>query len=158
MDPLEASVSVDVPPEHAFEVFTEGMTQWWPREFSWSQEGLEEMGIEPREGGFAYERGPHGFTIHWGRVITFEVPQRVVFTWQIASDRSPQPDPDQASEVEVLFTGALDGGTDVTLEHRGWERHGEGAKEYRDGFETAGAWPHALARFAAATGTCSARS
>jgi len=40
MDPLEASISVDVPPEHAFEVFTEGMTQWWPREFSWSQEGL----------------------------------------------------------------------------------------------------------------------
>jgi len=73
------------------------MTQWWPREFSWSQEGLEEMGIEPRA-------------------------------------------------------------TDVTLEHRGWERHGDGAKEYRDGLEAAGAWPHALARFAAATGTRSARS
>ena len=108
------------------------------------------MGIEPREGGFAYERGPHGFTLHWGRVLTREPPQRIVFTWQIAPDRSPQPDPDRASEVEVLFTGAPGGGTDVTLEHRGWERHGDGAQEYRDGFEAAGAWALALERFAAA--------
>jgi uncharacterized protein YndB with AHSA1/START domain len=150
MDPIEASVSVDAPPDRAFELFTEGMGEWWPREFSWSQDRLDEIGLEPREGGFAYERGPYGFTIHWGRVITCETPQRIVFTWQIAADRSPQPDPDKASEVEVVFTGSPEGGTDVTLEHRGWERHGEGAHEYRDGFERAGAWPHALERLAAA--------
>ncbi len=100
------------------------------------------MRIEPRKGGFAYERGPHGFTIHWGRVIACEVPTH---------DRSPQPDPGQASEVEVRFTEAPGGSTNVTLEHRGWERHGEGAQEYRDGFESAGAWPLALERFAAAS-------
>ena len=138
MDPLEASVTVDLPPERAFELFTAGLGEWWPREFSWSQEALEEMGIEPHEGGFAYERGPHGFTLHWGRVLTCEPPQRIVFTWQIAPDRSPQPNPDRSSEVEV--------------EHRGWERHGEGAREYRDGFETAGAWPQALESFAATAG------
>ena len=66
MDPLEASVTVDLPPERAFELFTEGLGEWWPREFSWSQEALEELGIEAHEGGFAYERGPHGFTLHWG--------------------------------------------------------------------------------------------
>jgi uncharacterized protein YndB with AHSA1/START domain len=149
MDPLEASVTVDLPPERAFELFTEGLGEWWPREFSWSQESLEEGSIEPHEGGFAYERGPHGFTLHWGRVLTCEPPQRIVFTWQIAPDRSPQPDPDRSSEVEVLFTGSPEGGTDVALEHRGWERHGEGAREYRDGFEAAGAWPQALESFAA---------
>jgi uncharacterized protein YndB with AHSA1/START domain len=149
MDPLEASVTVDLPPERAFQLFTEGLGQWWPREFSWAQESVEEMGIEPHEGGFAYERGPYGFTIHWGRVLTCEAPQRIVFTWQIAPDRSPQPDPDRASEVEVLFTGSPAGGTDVVLEHRGWERHGDGAQEYRDGFEAAGAWPQALESFAA---------
>ena len=73
-----------------------------------------------------------------------------MFTWQVAPDRSPQPDPDRASEVEVVFTGSPDGGTRVALEHRGWERHGEAAHEYREGFEAAGAWPHALERFAAA--------
>jgi hypothetical protein len=60
-----------------------------------------------------------------------------VFTWQIAADRTPQPDPDRASEVEVVFTGSTDDGTDVALEHR-------------DAFEAAGAWPQALESFAAA--------
>jgi hypothetical protein len=76
-------------------------------------------------GGFAYERGPHGFTNHWGRVLTCEIPQRIVCTWPIAPDRTPEPDPDRASEVEVVFTGSADDGTEVALEHRGWERHGE---------------------------------
>jgi uncharacterized protein YndB with AHSA1/START domain len=150
MEPVRASASVGLSPERAFRLFTEGMTQWWPREFSWSQDRLEQMAIEPCEGGFAYEQGPYGFTIHWGRVLTCEVPQRIVFTWQIAADRSPQPDPAKASEVEVVFTGSPEDGTDVTLEHRGWERHGDGAQEYRDGFEAAGAWPRALEGFAAA--------
>jgi len=70
-------------------------------------------------------------------VLTCEVPQPVVFTWQIAPDRTPQPDPDRASEVEVVFTGSAEDGTDVAL-------------EYRDGFEAAGAWPRALESFAAA--------
>ena len=108
------------------------MGKWWPREFWWSQDRLEEIGIEAHEGGSAYERGPHGFT------------------WQIARDRTPQPDPDRPAEVEVVFTGSAEDGTDVALEHRGWERHGEGAREYRDGFEASGTWPRAPESFAAA--------
>ena len=50
----------------------------------------------------------------------------------------------------MVFTGSTDDGTDVALEHRGWERHAEGAREYRDAFEAAGAWPQALESFAAA--------
>jgi hypothetical protein len=57
--------------------------------------------------------------------------------------------PDRASEVEVRFEPG-DGGTRVEVEHRAWERHGEGAEDYRDGFEKAGAWPYALERLATA--------
>jgi uncharacterized protein YndB with AHSA1/START domain len=149
MEPIRASVTVAAAPERAFELFAERLGTWWPREFSWSQDKLEEIGLEPREGGVAYERGPHGFTIHWGRVTAWEPPERLVFLWQIGGDRTPQPDPDRASEVEVRFTGE-DGSTRVEVEHRAWERHGDGAREYRDGFEQAGAWPLALERFAAA--------
>jgi uncharacterized protein YndB with AHSA1/START domain len=149
MEPVTASVTVQVPRERAFELFTVGMGSWWPREFSWSQEKLEAIGIEPHSDGFAYERGPFGFTIHWGRVTAWDPPGRLVFTWQIAGDRTPQPDPELSSEVEVRFQEE-DGATRVALEHRGWERHGDGAREYRDGFERAGAWPYALERFAAA--------
>jgi hypothetical protein len=52
--------------------------------------------------------------------------------------------------VELVFTGSAEDGTDVALAHRGWERHGEGAREYREGFGAAGAWPRALESFAAA--------
>ena len=148
MDPLEASVTVDLPPERAFELFTEGLGEWWPREFSWSQEALEELGIEAHEGAFAYERGHHGFTFHWGRVITCEAPQRDrVHLASAGPLTAAQPGP--VERGGVLFTGAPEGGTDVALEHRGWERHSEGAREYRDGFETAAAWPQALDSFAA---------
>jgi uncharacterized protein YndB with AHSA1/START domain len=149
MEPVTASVTVPVPRERAFELFTEGMGSWWPKEFSWSQGKLEAIGIEPHADGFAYERGPFGFTIHWGRVTAWDPPGRLVFRWQIAGDRTPQPDPERSSEVEVRFHEE-DGGTRVALEHRAWERHGDGAREYRDEFEQAGAWPYALERFAAA--------
>jgi uncharacterized protein YndB with AHSA1/START domain len=121
MELVTAGVTVDTPPERAF------------------------------EDGFAYERGPRGFTVHWGRVTGWDPPARLVLLWQIAGDRSPQPDPEKSSEVEVRFT-ERDGGTRVDGEHREWERHGDGAREYRDGFEEAGAWPYALERFAAAAG------
>ena len=151
MEPLRASVSVPLPPDRAFELFAERLGDWWPREFSWSQDALEKIGIEPHAGGFAYERGPGGFTIHWGRVTAWDPPGRLVLLWQIAADRTPQPDPNRASEVEVRFV-AEDGGTRVDVEHRAWERHGEGAQEYRDGFEESGAWPYALEQFAKAAG------
>jgi uncharacterized protein YndB with AHSA1/START domain len=149
IEPLTASVTVGTPRERAFELFTEEMGTWWPREFSWSQDKLETIGIEPHADGFAYERGPRGFTLHWGRVKAWDPPARFVFTWQIAADRTPQPDPERSSEVEVRFHEE-NGATRVAVEHRDWERHGDGAREYRDGFERAGAWPYALERFAAA--------
>ena len=40
MDPIAAGVRVGGPPDRAFELFTEGMGEWWPREFSWSQDRL----------------------------------------------------------------------------------------------------------------------
>jgi uncharacterized protein YndB with AHSA1/START domain len=149
IEPLTASVTVGAPRERAFELFTEEMGTWWPREFSWSQDKLEAIGIEPHADGFAYERGPRGFTLHWGRVKAWDPPARFVFTWQIAADRTPQPDPERSSEVEVRFHEE-NGATRVAVEHRDWERHGDDAREYRDGFERAGAWPYALERFAAA--------
>lgn len=147
IEPIRANVTVDAPSERAFELFAERLGEWWPKEFSWSQDELEAIGIEPHEGGFAYERGPGGFTIHWGRVTAWDPPTRLVLRWQIAADRSPQPDPDKASEVEVRFAEE-DGTTRVEVEHRAWERHGDGAQEYREGFEQSGAWPYALERFA----------
>lgn len=145
-----AEVEVAAGRREAFAAFADA-ARWWPREFTWSQEALRDLVIEPREGGLCSEIGPDGFRCDWGRVAAWEPPERLVLAWQIGPDRAPQPDPARASTVEVRFRAAGAGLTRVSLEHRGLERHGEGAAGYARAMREQG-WPLVLARFAAALG------
>jgi uncharacterized protein YndB with AHSA1/START domain len=149
-DVLSAEVSVPAPPRRAFELFAEGLATWWPPEFTWSHRGLEWIGIDPREGGLCTEIGPGGFRIDWGRVLIWHPPDRLAFTWQISPSRVPEPDPAKSSLVDVHFEPA-DGATAVRLVHVGFERHGDGAFEYRDAMRDQG-WPHILECYVAAFG------
>jgi uncharacterized protein YndB with AHSA1/START domain len=109
-EPIRQAVTVPVPVDRAFSAFAD-LARWWPREYTWAADTLEDLGIEPREGGHCFERGPDGFTCHWGRVLTWDPPARLVFAWQIAPDRVPEPNPAKASEVEVRFHPAGTSGT-----------------------------------------------
>ncbi|GGM20255.1 MULTISPECIES: SRPBCC family protein [Micromonospora] len=145
---LRSSLVVPVPPEEAFAGFTGGLAGWWVREYTWSGPvALVELGVEPRAGGMLYEIGPHGFRADWGRVLTWDPPHRLVFTWQIGPDRAPLPDPATASEVEVWFQPDGPGQTRVTVEHRHFDRHGAAAEGYREAL-TAG-WHELLTRYRA---------
>ena len=148
-DEVRCEVTVTASADRAFEVFTEGLSTWWPSAYTWSQEGLERIAIEPFAGGACLERGPYGFRCDWGRVLAWEPPDRVVFTWQIGPTRVPEPAPDRASEVEVRFH-ASGGSTRVELVHRGFARHGEGAESYRTAMGSEKGWPFLLEQFAAA--------
>ena len=148
--PIRHSVVVEATPDYAFAIFTDEMTTWWPPAYTWSRDVLEVIAIEPREGGRCFERGPHDFECDWGRVLECEPPDRIVFTWQIGPTRIPEPDPDKAGKVEVHFEAEGAGKTRVMLEHRGFERHGEGAEEYRLAMNSEQGWPLILDRFAAA--------
>ena len=147
-DAVRAVTTVRAAPAEAFARFTDGLADWWPADYTWSQAVLETIAIEPGEGGMCFERGPHGFRIDWGRVLAWEPPHRLVFTWQIGPHRDPVPDPAAASEVEVGFSAA-EGGTRVTLEHRGFARHGEEGEAYREAMGSEAGWPLILDRFAA---------
>jgi uncharacterized protein YndB with AHSA1/START domain len=147
---IRHSLTVPRPPDEAFALFTERLGSWWPREYTWSQQVLDAIGIEPYAGGMCYERGPHGFRCDWGRVLTWQPPQRLVLAWQISPRREPEPDPARASTVEVRFEAGPSGGTHVTLEHRDFERHGDGAAEYRAALASPQGWPYIMQRFAAA--------
>ena len=144
---VRSTVTVAAPPESAFASFTERLRDWWPPDYTWSQQKLEDIGIEPGEGGMCFEIGPHKFRCDWGRVLAWQPPRRLVFTWQISSARVPDPDPDHASEVEVSFTSDGDE-TRVDLVHSGFERHGEGAKSYGSAMGSEYGWPLILARYA----------
>lgn len=153
-DSLHFREEVAVAPERAFMLFAGGLGGWWPPEYTWSRDCLESIAIEPFEGGRCYERGPHGFQCDWGRVLAWAPPKRLAFTWQIGRDRAPQPNPDEAGEVEVNFKLRRGGGTTVELEHRGFARVGDGAS-YRESLGSPEGWPYILGRYVevvAATG------
>jgi uncharacterized protein YndB with AHSA1/START domain len=151
-DTVRQAVLVGAPLDRAFALFTQGFGTWWPREYTWAREKLDTIAIEPREGGRCFERGPHGFQADWGRVLTWDPPHRLVFRWQISPGREPVPDPDAASEVEVRFEAEDAQSTRVELEHRGFEKHGEGGAGYAAAMGSERGWPLILDRYASAAG------
>ena len=57
MNPLVHEFAVDCPPEHAWAVWAERTSLWWPATHSVSG-APEAVVIEPRAGGRIFERGP----------------------------------------------------------------------------------------------------
>jgi uncharacterized protein YndB with AHSA1/START domain len=148
IQPIRIAVEVDADPGGAFSTFVDRFGDWWPHANSWSGGVLEAIGIEPRVGGMCHEIGPYGFRLDWGRVIAWEPPGRLAFTWQIEMDRTPQPNPAHASEVEVTFE-PIDGGTRVTLVHDAFVRHTVDGAAYRDAMASTDGWPLLLDRYVA---------
>jgi uncharacterized protein YndB with AHSA1/START domain len=146
-DWLTRRCTVNVPPAEAWRIFVDRFADWWPRAYSFSQDTLETIGIEPAAGGRCFERDCDGRELVWGRVTAAEPPARLSFFWQITADRRIDSDTTRASEVEVVFAGA-DAGTRITLTHRGFRRHGGDWRAYLDGMASEQGWTYCLACFA----------
>jgi uncharacterized protein YndB with AHSA1/START domain len=150
VDAITVDVVVAVPVARAFDRFTRGLGDWWPREYTWSGEVLETIGMDPRAGGSCFEIGPHGFRCDWGRVLEWEPPSRVLLAWQVSPRREPVPDPRQASAVTVRFSADGPQRTRVVLVHDAFERHGEEGAAYRAAMASPQGWPFILQRYAEA--------
>jgi uncharacterized protein YndB with AHSA1/START domain len=147
---VRRSVTVQAPPERAFDVFTYGFSSWWPLETHHIGAATATEGImEPRAGGRWFERDADGNECDWGSVLAFEPPRRVLLAWHLTPDFKYDPDPAHATEVEVTFTEA-DGGTLVELEHRGFEKHGEAGAKMSDAVSAPGGWGELLELYAKA--------
>jgi uncharacterized protein YndB with AHSA1/START domain len=144
---VRTEVVVNVPIERAFSVFTEDFDSIKPREHNLLGVDIAETVFEPREGGRIYDRGVDGSECHWARVLAYEPPNRVVFSWDISPQWQIETDPDKASEVEVRFMSEAPDRTRVELEHRNLDRHGDGWESERDGVGGEGGWPLYLQRF-----------
>jgi uncharacterized protein YndB with AHSA1/START domain len=140
-------VTVDVPVDHAFKVFTSLFNAWWPREFHIGQVDIAEAIIEPQEGGRWYERGVDGSECDWGRVLVWEPPHRLVITWQINGQWQFDPDPARASEVEVLFNADGPEQTTVELTHQHLDRLDSG-QAVAEAIRQEGSWSDLLKLFA----------
>jgi uncharacterized protein YndB with AHSA1/START domain len=110
---------------------------------------IAETVFEPRVGGHVYDRGADGSECRWARVLVYEPPVRVVFSWDIGPTWQLEADPGNASEVEVRFTAETPQRTRVALEHRNLERHGPGWESVRDGVAHDQGWSLYLDRYAA---------
>ena len=139
---------VDVPIERAFRVFTEDFDRIKPRDHNLLDVEIEETVFETHVGGNIYDRGVDGSECRWARVLAFEPPHRLLFSWDISPQWQLETDPDRTSEVEIRFTELGASRTRVRLEHRHLERHGDGWEAERDGVSGDGGWPLYLTRYA----------
>lgn len=137
---VRKAIAVAVPPERAFALFTERIDTWWPLDtHSLGGERAQAAVFETFAGGRVFERMTDGEEALWGRILEWDPPRRVSFSWEIT-----QP----ATEIDVRFAPEGEG-TRVELEHRGWERL-ETDRGRRDSYDTG--WNMVLGRYLEASG------
>ena len=146
---VRRSITVEAPVERAFAVFTERFGDFKPREHNLLGVPIAETVFEPRVGGHIYDRGTDGSECRWARVLVFDPPHRVVFSWDIGPTWQLEIEPENASEVEVRFIAETPDRTRVELEHRNIDRHGPGWPAVAEGVGHDQGWRLYLERYAA---------
>ncbi len=145
--PITGTATVAVPIDEAFRVFTGSIDAWWPHQFHTGRAEVAEVVLEPRENGRWYERGVDGTECDWGRVLRWEPPHRLLFTWQINGSWQFDPDPAHASEIDVRFTANGPAETTVVVEHGCFDRL-VGGGTIDDAIRGGGGWVLLLEEFA----------
>jgi len=146
---VRRQIIVQAPIERAFTVFTERFGDFKPPEHNLLGTAIAETVFEPRVGGHIYDRGVDGSECRWARVLAYEPPERVVFSWDIGPEWQIETEPGNTSEVEVRFVTETPQRTRVELEHRNIDRHGPGWQAVRDGVADDAGWSLYLSRYAA---------
>ncbi len=145
---VRSHVVVDAPVERAFAVFTERFGDFKPPEHNMLAVEIAKTVFEPRVDGNIYDRGVDGSECRWARILAYEPPDRVVFSWDISPQWQIETDSDQTSEVEVRFIAETPHRTRLELEHRNIDRHGSGWQAISQGVSDEAGWPLYLSRYA----------
>jgi uncharacterized protein YndB with AHSA1/START domain len=146
---IRQHIVVGTDPQKAFELFTRRMTEWWPSHHHIGSAPIEQIIVEPREGGRWFTRHTDGSQTSTGYVVAWEPPGRLVLTWQITADWSY--DTALITTVELTFTAQDEQHTLVEVAHRDLENYGPDADRMRETFDSPEAWVTTLAAFAALT-------
>lgn len=154
---LRFDITVDVPLDYAFRVFTERFDEIKPRDHNLLPVPIERTVLEPRVGGTIYDVGTDGTVCTWARVLAYDPPNSLTISWDIDPQWRIETDLSRTSEVEIRFIAESAERTRVELEHRHLDRHGEGWQQTAAGVGGANGWPLYLDRFRAAAQDASAR-
>ena len=116
---IMVSIRLKVAPAAAFELFTARVDEWWRKgpKYRMNAEKGGRLRFEPGEGGRLVEIYDEaaGDLFEIGRILVWRPGERLVFEW-----RQPNFTAEQVTEVDIGFA-AVEGGTRLTLEHRGWD-------------------------------------
>lgn len=146
---VRKQITVDAPIERAFAVFTGRFGDFKPPEHNLLGAPIAETVFEPRVGGGIVDRATDGSECRWARILAYDPPDRVVFSWDISPRWQIEEDQASTSEVEIRFVAETPGRTRVELEHRHLDRHGPGWQSMPDALGGEHGWPLYLARYAA---------
>jgi len=145
---VRRQVVVDLSTERAFTAFVERFGDFKPPEHNLLGAEIIETRFEPRVGGHIYDRAADGRECRWSRVLVYEPPHRVVFSWDISPQWQLVADESNASEVEVRFIAESPERTRLELEHHHLDRHGPGWESLLGAVDSDGGWPLYLTRYA----------
>ena len=142
--PVRKSVRVRAPVARAFDVFTGGLSRWWPHNHGVGKKPIQKVLMEPRLGGRWLEISEDGSQTTVATITRWEPPHRLVMVWQV--NARWQPDPAMKSEVDVRFNADGPDATEVELLHHKFETMGAEAGASMRGDVDRG-WPGLLERF-----------
>ena len=142
--PVRKTVLVQAPIAHAFDVFTSGLSRWWPTTHGVGKKPIRTVLMEPRLGGRWLEIADDGTETPVATNTLWEPPHRFVKLWQINAQWKP--DALMRSEVDVRFVAEGPEATRVDLVHHKFETMGAeaGASLRKD---VDGGWPGIMARY-----------
>ncbi|MEE3919616.1 ATPase [Micromonospora sp. BRA006-A] len=144
---VRRQIVVDAPVERAFAVFTKRFGDFKPKEHNLLSSPITETVFEAKAGGHIVDRAEDGSECAWARILVFEPPDRLVFSWDIspAAARTGSGECQRGrGPVRRRDTAAHPGR--VGAPQPGPAR--SGVESVRDGVGHDEGWPLYLARFA----------
>lgn len=147
MEKISKKVKIRFATDKAYKKFVNELNEWWPAEYTWSQDTLKEIKIDAKKDGLCTEIGPHGFRCDWGRVTEMTKNVRIVLKWQIGPNREPIPNPENSSDIRLEFKKNGESSTTVEFEHYNFENHGDAGKEYRKMMDGEQGWDYILNKY-----------
>ena len=125
---IERSVTIERARDEVFALYTQRAGTWWPLEIA-SHNGRLAVDVtyEPCAGGRVFETWRDGTEVVWGHILVWEAPGHFAYSYRPFAD-------ERLTEVELWFTEIGTDRTEVRVQHRGWEAHGQDGVQRSAGY------------------------